>query len=446
MTNPARTATVIGPIVGSQPPWNAPRADVTALGYVVEEYQIEGVADAYQVRPGMSPGIDGRWDVDVFADAEYRTRILVVRPTDPSRFNGTVVVNWQNVSAGVEGGAPSDEIYQGAAWVGVSAQEVGLYGFPMGMNRGAGAGRARPLLDHDPERYSTLFHPGDQGSFDIFTQAGRAVGPDRSHVVDPLGGLDVQRVVAIGASQSGMRLAAYLNAVHPTAKVFDGFVLSVWEGRAPRPEEGPVAVGVRTSLRTDHATPVMVVNSEFEATHLSAIPIADAEFLRVWEVTGTAHASGRGGDDRPDSKGRIANRLNWMPVHEAALRAMHHWLSDGVPASSQPRIELDDATPPSIARDDHGNALGGIRLPEVAVPIAEYRGMAFGTGRAPLFGSARPFADDEVRTLYRDRAAYVAQWCDAVDALVDSGALRPEDAPAMKARGDTVPLPFGSTP
>ncbi|MET0628642.1 MAG: alpha/beta hydrolase domain-containing protein [Acidimicrobiia bacterium] len=446
MTSPARTPTVIGPIVGAQPPWNAPRADVSALGYVVEEYQIEGVADAYRLRPGTSPAIEGQWDVDVFDDAEYRTRILVVRPTDAARFNGTVVVNWQNVSAGVEGGAPSDEIYQGAAWVGVSAQEVGLYGFPMGMHRGSGVGRARPLLDHDPERYSTLFHPGDQGSFDIFTQAGHAVAPDRSREVDPLGGLDVQRVVAIGASQSGMRLAAYLNAVHPLARVFDGFVLSVWEGRAPRPEEGLVAQGVRTSLRTDHATPVIVVNSEFEATHLSAIPIADTDSLRVWEVTGTAHASGRGGDDRPDSKGRVANRLSWIPVHEAALRAMHRWLADGIAAPTHPRIQFDDASPREIVRDTHGNARGGIRLPEIAAPIAEYRGMAFGTGRAPLFGSARPFSDDEVRSLYRDRAAYVAQWRDAVDALVESGAVRPDDASAMKARGDTVPLPFGSTP
>ncbi|HEX5586246.1 MAG TPA: alpha/beta hydrolase domain-containing protein [Acidimicrobiia bacterium] len=436
-----RTPTVIGPILGTRPPWNAPRADVGEHGYVVEEFQLEGVADAYQIRPGTSPGIDGRWDVDVFADAEYRTRILVVRPRDPAQFNGTVVVNWQNVSAGVEGGAPTDEIYHGAAWVGVSAQEVGLYGFPMGMNRGGSSGPARPLVEHDPERYGSLFHPGDQGSFDMFTQAGRAVSPGRTQAIDPLGGLDVQRVVATGGSQSAMRLAAYLNAVHQVADVFDGFVLSVWEGRAPRPEEGPVAIGVRTSLRSDQSTPVIVVNSEFEATHLSGVAIADTEHLRIWEVTGTAHAPGRARDDRPDQQGRVANHLSWLPVHEAALRAMHRWLADGIPAPAQPRIEFDDASPPAIVRDAHGNARGGIRLPEVAVPTAEYRGMAFGTGRAPLFGSARPFDDDELRALYPDRATYVERWSAAVDALVASGALRPEDAPEMKSRGEDVTLP-----
>jgi hypothetical protein len=238
-------------------------------------------------------------------------------------------------------------------------------------------------------------------------------------------------------------LAAYLNGVHPDARVFDGFVLSVWEGRAPRPEEGPVVMGVRTSLRDDGVTPVIVVNSEFETTHLLAVSIGDTEHRRVWEVTGTAHAPGGSGRDHPDAQGRVANRLSWLPVHEAALRAMHRWLADGVAAPTHPRIEFDDSSPPAIVRDTHGNARGGIRLPEVAVPTAEYRGMAFGTGRAPLFGSARPFSDDEIRAVYPDRAAYVEQWCAAVDALVASGALRPDDAPTMKARGESIPLPFG---
>jgi hypothetical protein len=67
--------------------------------------------------------------------------------------------------------------------------------------------------------------------------------------------------------------------------------------------------------------------------------------------------------------------------------------------------------------------------------------VAFGTGRAPLFGSARPFTDDELRARYPDRATYVTKWNAAVDALVTIGALRPEDSAAMKARVDDVRLP-----
>lgn len=436
-----RTSTIIGPITGALPPWGAPTIDVAPRGYVVEEYQLEGSLVGYQLVAGTDATVDGRWDVDEYGSAPYRTRMLVVRPDDATRFNGTVVVAWQNVSAGVESGGPSGgELYDGYAWVGVSAQEVGIYGFPMGMER-FGTRHAQPLVEHDPERYGSLHHPGDPGSFDIFTQAARAIGPARADPIDPLDGLAVQRVVAMGGSQSAMRLVTYLNAVHPTARVFDGFLLSVWEGRAPRPEEGPMPMGVRTSIRTDTPTPVVVVNSEFEAPHLAQLPITDTDHLRVWEVAGTPHGVTRSRDERADARGRVVNRLSYRPVHDAALRALHGWLTHGTAAPSQPRIEFDPGPPPTIRRDDLGNAYGGIRLPELAAPTQEYRGVAFGTGRAPLFGSARPFSAEQLCRLYPDRAAYVQRWNAAVDVLIASGALRPEDAPETRARAETVELP-----
>jgi hypothetical protein len=58
-----------------------------------------------------------------------------------------------------------------------------------------------------------------------------------------------------------------------------------------------------------------------------------------------------------------------------------------------------------------------------------------------LFGSARPLGDDVLRARFPTRAAYVARWHEAVDALVATGSLRPEDAPAMKARAGGVSLP-----
>jgi hypothetical protein len=435
------TSITLAPITGARPPWCAPDADeLAARRYVVEEFLLEGTARGHQITSPAGASADGRWEVEPYAEARYRTRLLVVRPDQPHHFNGTVVVNWLNVSAGGELGTPTgDELFQGYAWVGVSAQEVGVHGFPPGLERYGG--RGRPLVVHDPERYGTLHHPGDQASFDIFTQAGRAVGPRRSNTVDPLGGLEVCRLLATGGSQSAMRLVTYLNAFHRDAAVFDAFLLSVWEGRAPLPEEGAIASGVRTTIRSDLTTPVVVVNSEFEANHLTALPVADTDSLRIWEVAGTSHGVARGRDDQPDARGRVVNALSIAPVQDAALRAVQRWLTDGTPAPSQPRIAVDDGTPPRLQRDELGNAVGGIRLPELEAPTHEYRGAAFGTGRAPLFGSARPLADDAVRARFPTRAAYRARWRDAVDALVAAGALRPEDAPAMKARGDTVDLP-----
>jgi hypothetical protein len=127
------------------------------------------------------------------------------------------------------------------------------------------------------------------------------------------------------------------------------------------------------------------------------------------------------------------------PVHEAALRAVQRWLTEGIEPRHQPRIEVEPGRPARIPRDELGNALGGIRLPEVAAPLREYRGIAFGTGRPPLMGSSRALDPDVVRGLYASQAAYTAQWCAAVDDLVERGVLRSEDAPAMKDRVPTLP-------
>ena len=53
----------------------------------------------------------------------------------------------------------------GHAWVGVSAQKVGI--------DGGGFVESIHLKLLAPERYGELEHPGDAWSFDIFTQVGR---------------------------------------------------------------------------------------------------------------------------------------------------------------------------------------------------------------------------------------------------------------------------------
>jgi hypothetical protein len=142
-----------GPVPGANPPWGAPSFDVSSVDYVVEEYYLGGLTCAYDLAPGTDYTEDGRWTAVAGSEAPYLTRILVVRPRDAAAFNGTVVLSWQNVSAGYELGALArgDEVFEGYAWVGVSAQEVGLYGFSGRRPWGDG----RPLLAQDPERYGS---------------------------------------------------------------------------------------------------------------------------------------------------------------------------------------------------------------------------------------------------------------------------------------------------
>jgi hypothetical protein len=429
------TATVSGPIEGANPPAGSPLRDLVEVGYVCEEFFLEGNTKAYENIGDERPTADGRWEAEVFGEGAYRTRILVVRPSDPTRFNGTVLLNWQNVSAGAEITRPDeDEIYRGYAWVGVSAQEISLYGSPMGM----GVRGVRPreaLIDLDHERYGTLAHPGDAGSFDIFGQAARAVRPGRGVAPDPLGGLEVRRVVALGGSQSAMRLAAYVNGIHPLHQVIDGFILSVWEGRAPLLHEGPQPMGVRTALRDDLEVPIIVVNSEFEAEAGATEEQPDHDRLRVWEVTGTGHGTRRR-QLPPGPSGWLSNPLSWDPVHQAAFREMQRWLVDAAAPTSQPRIETDQRG--RLVRDEHGNALGGVRLPDLELPVGTFKGMSIKMGSAPLFGGFLPMDADVLGSLYPSSEAFVERWDAAVAAMLAARTLLTEDAPSQRERGRMV--------
>lgn len=438
-----------GPVVGQLPPASSPRRDLGDVGYVCEEFTIEGTAVAYGHVGEQDANPDGHWTVEEVAEGDYRTRILVVRPVDQASFNGTVFLHWMNVSAGHEIERPDeDETYRGYAWVGVSAQEVSVYGPPSGAEIRGRSARAAGLIETDPERYSTLGHPGDPGSFEIFGQAAAAVGPNRPGAVrdepDPLGGLEVRRVIATGGSQSAMRLVSYANAVHSVHRAIDGYLLSVWEGRVPRLDDGAVALGMKARLRDDLDVPVLMVNSEFEANNAAALEMPDSERLRVWEVAGTGHGHWRRPKVPFSERGWGPNPLSWSVVHEAGRRAIHDWVLTGEPAPAQPRIATEGGGSSRLLRDERGIAVGGVRLPEIAVPVAEHRGMSLKTGFAGLFGGYRPFDADVLTALYPSREVFQTAWEGAVEEMVKNRTLLPEDVDGQRARGrdlaESLPL------
>lgn len=238
---PADGITVIGPIssdVGIGHPWMTAWEDLSTRDYVEEEFFYEGYASSYQVDGDMTA--DGLWDVSEADKAVYKTRLLVRRPKDASKFNGTVVMEWFNVSGGVDAGPAWMFLEpfltrEGYIWVGVSAQQVGVQGGGFSMLGNA----VKPLTKWDPERYGSLVHPGDPYSYDMFTQAAKAVKGEGSK--DVLGGLITKRLLAYGESQSDGTMTTYTNAVQPLAKVFDGiFIHSRGAIRSPKPK----AVGV----------------------------------------------------------------------------------------------------------------------------------------------------------------------------------------------------------
>jgi len=438
--------------------------DLAALGYQTEEYFLSGTATSYRL-PGPAAS-DGHWNAEAAMTAPFTTRIVVIRPSDPAKFNGTLLVEWLNVTAGQD--TPADwmlahreMIRKGYAYVAVSAQKVGVEGGPTvaGMQGGSS------LKKTNPTRYGALSHPGDAFSFDIFSQAGAAL--KAANGAGALGPLVPRKVLAIGESQSAAYLTTYVNAVDRLARVYDGFLVhSRFGSSAPLGGTGMGggATGVpdHVSFRRDLRVPVLSVITETDllGARLSgyhASRRSDDRHLRVWELPGAAHADNYlfGGafmDSGLKSSaelarvfqptvnspmGKVAVPLNpGMPHHyaiEAALSGLNSWVNSGrPPASTRPMVLATGGTAgvePSLAHDANGLALGGVRTPWVDVPTIRLSGKGDPTSFiGMLAGVGEPFDKATLARLYPSgKADYLRRFTRALDGAIRAGHLLRDD-------------------
>lgn len=434
-----------------------PGFDVTTVGYQQAEYFLSGDATSYTSATPLAT--DGAWTVTKKDTAPYETRIVVRRPADAAKFNGTVYVEWLNVSGGLDASpdwsyAHNEIIRSGAAWVGVSAQKVGIDG------GGIALGAKLALKVADPERYGALVHPGDAYSYDMFSQVGAAVWFQHDAV---LAGLVPKRVIAVGESQSAFRLTTYVDAVAPLTSIFNGYLIHS-RGDSGANLSTDVPAPNPTMIRTDQHVPVLVFLTETDliTSRLGAAEARqdDSDFYRSWEVAGTAHADsynlGLADNDIGDGAGDIElfNSMSTPPtavyggviscqapintgghsyVVRSALHALTEWVITGTAPSAMPRLQLADDHE-SYLLDANGNALGGIRTPEVDAPVAALSGIGQdGNGFCGLFGTTKPLDAAAVKALYPDHATFVSKWNAAVDSAVAAHAVLPSDAEHLKA-------------
>jgi hypothetical protein len=440
-----------GPVSGGARGGPFGAAPTLPADWIEEEWFISGEAVSYaRANPWQS---DGRWDVAPDETAPFTVRLLVRRPREASAFNGTVLVEWLNVTARTEGAADyaqmEEEILRGGyAWIGVGAQAVGI--------DAPGTG----LKAWDAERYARLEHPGDRFSYDIFSHVARAV---RAATPDgPLGGLRPSYVLAVGRSQSAFRLVTYLNAVHPRDPLFDGYFVHSRGATAAglRAEalaaDAPDPVPAGAWIRTDVGVPVLDLQTEGDMVMLGAHRTrqpASATYRR-WEIAGAAHAEiplwivevppelSRGaGCTRP---------VNAAPHHafvKAGLRALVRWVAEGVVPPQSPEIQLGDpAAIDPIERDAWGNAIGGVRIPQLEAPTATLDGRQNSVAAAApggqnfcfLFGNTEPFDAETLADLYPTHEAFVARYVAAVDALERDGYLLAPEAEAARAAAEAA--------
>ena len=132
------------------------------------------------------------------------------------------------------------------------------------------------------------------------------------------------------------------------------------------------------------------------------------------------------------------NQVSMQPVRRAALCQLDARVSGGRPAPSQPRIEFDGI---QIQRDEHGITRGGIRLPQVEVPVACNSSIPLADDVISyLSGSCEPFPPEEVLALYGDRQRYLARFEQATRALEKTGAVLSRDVDALNGGSAGLPL------
>jgi hypothetical protein len=449
---------VTGPVTGGthDRPFNAmPEQLAERYGYVEEEYVLEGEATAY--RPVGELGEHGRWTVTEAGTAPYRSRILVRRPADPEAFDGTVFVEWLNVTAGVDGdpefGLTHPELLEhGSAYVGVSAQSAGIEGGGVLPIPGV---EVQALKQWDPARYGDLTHPGDPYSYDIFSQAAQAVR--RPHDVDVLDGLRARHVIAMGESQSAARMVTYVDAVHPLAGIYDGFLIHSRGGGGAPLVDSPSVLGEGVArIRDDLDVPVLQFLTETDLFGVLGFHSArqdDSDRLRTWEVAGTAHADrsildynaqmaqdvAGDGFDLAAECGSI-NEGSQGHVLRAAVAGLRAWVVDGEPPPEAPPLEVEGQ---AITRDERGIALGGIRTPAVDAPVSVLTGEA-PPGRSVLcllFGDTRPFDGATLATLYPTHEDYVDAVTESADTAVAAGFLRRAEADDIVAAAEDADVP-----
>lgn len=425
--------TVRGPVAGSPAPALESAVGLDRFGYVEEEYFIEGTADAFDP--------DG---IRIAHDQPYRTRFLVRRPADPARSSGTAFMDPLHMISEMPASWIASEwlMAKGHVWIGVSVHNSSfgrLYGFPGGIEA---------LKAHDFERYDMLqlaefdrpprlrsyLGPSNTDSFALrWNMAmahaqGHAIMQDLAQLLrehDEIGGV-TERIYACGVSQ--------------TANFWRLFLDNGWHERRRRPDGNPLIdaylllVSAAPSHQPSDALLVNILSeSEVAGTivQMQALAPADREVPRVrgYELPGAPHSMG--GPKWDDTEADHVHTVEpYVLIVRALFDAVDALERGGVPMPHAPRIQRDPLSTDGIARDEFGNALGGVRVPWLEAPRAQYLPRC---ACGPTSGESVPFDEDRLRSIYANEAVHEELWNRAVNRLVEDRLLLPEDAETMRS-------------
>ena len=434
-------------------------------GYVEEEYFVRGTAELYTY--------DDAWNTVKREQPElpYTTRVMVRRPADLRRASGDAVIEALHPVADMASAWPrvgATIVREGITFIGVTQDVFGL----------------RALKHSDPERYAQLDIPAYGLGFDIVAQV--AVWLRGSSSPLPV----LSHLYMTGASNTGTFQRVFIgDGFHGRARcadgrpAIDGYLILISSGAFLAGGYSPLSEGTPPPPADDRRrvmqpldVPVIEMLSEGEGeTHAAARrPDSDApgDRYRLYEVAGAAHMSALEGSSLTLPVLEEPSDFPMDMIAGAALLNLRRWVADDVAPPRAERLVIlptrdtgrcglrREALP--LQRDEHGNAVGGVRSPWTDVPVATYyphstprampevRGAASDAQRvnrgglrlapadiADLMGCMTRFSPEKLRAMYGSCERYRERFDAALRRAVAGRWIAPAEVErARKREGD----------
>ncbi|WP_041960381.1 alpha/beta hydrolase domain-containing protein [Sulfurospirillum arsenophilum] len=423
-------------------PMSATAMPLNNYDYEEKEYFIQGKASRYRIKDKMK---DAQF---IDSGYPYTTRILVRKPNNPAKFNGTVIIEWLNVSLDqdvdfVFGATRELVVREGYAWIGISAQRHGVEAMKKWNPKrydalNVAVSNIDPVdgSEIDPADPQIMAVGADVLAWDIFSQIGQMASSSAPEI---MGNLKVKKVIAAAESQSTLKVSTYYNSIQPLHHVYDGFLFYDRSGL----------------LRTDIDAKTIAIGTEIFTALMGYPSQEDTDHQRWWEVNGASHFSldevenyvdpfmKRDGAFRdahgkalnlseitakngPCTPATIYSRVPNGDIMKAALKSLNRWISGGKAPKNAPRFIVDAQN--KYVRDVNGQVLGGIRTAAQDAPIATNAGIGQGPWFCGPSGNHVDFTKQEFCKRYGNHDNFVSRVKAVVNANVHDGFLLPEEA------------------
>lgn len=333
----------------------------------------------------------------------YKTRIVIRKPVDNSRFSGFILAESMHPS--------------GNAWEFHFTHTYTMASGHIGLE--IVTSDPTQFVEYNNDRYKDLKVGQGQAS-EIIAQVGALIRSKEAG--NPLAGLPIRKMILGGTSASAGTLVNYL-PTHMALRLAD--MKPIYDGFLPTSNGANIQ-------KVDVPLIQIPTMTEAGGGNLPTRQDSDApgDQYRDYEFAGMAHLDTRNVEAfRPNP---CKHPISMFPLgagHAVAIQHLISWIDKGIapPRADRflmDRVEGNDGS--LMALDEAGNPRGGIRSPYVDVPAVKYAVRNEGAvpqmpGLAPwvalrgeqginslcgLTGYQLPFNQDQLKKLYKDKKTY----------------------------------------